>query len=390
MKIQHGYRDNVKILRKCYLFLLMLIVIAVLHREGDATVSEVASFSRSEYGLPIADGELEDIYEEFSRLLPDGIFDGEGEVGIGGIVEVYDYIRGAVSESGGAFLGDLALFMGVVLIFAVAELLGAEQGELADTVKVGACICLAVPILSSAMEKVTAVSEGMLSGCEFFSGIIPLLCSVCAIGGGTGTAAASGASMSITLSLVSRLLASNLLPLATFIFSASLISSFDTGRGTQRILKSAKNLFTFVMGAATVVLLATVGLQSVITSAKDTLAIRSAKYAISGMIPAVGGTISATLSTLITGASVMMSTMGAASVAALAVTMGTPLVSLLIYRFAIQLCISFCGLVGAGFAERFLESLRSSLDCILGVLCSSLIIFILEVVVFMKTGVPVR
>ena len=68
--------------------------------------------------------------------------------------------------------------------------------------------------------------------------------------------------------------------------------------------------------------------------------------------------------------------------------MGAPLVTLLLYRFAMQLCVSFAGLVGAGFAERFLESLRSALDCVLTVLCSALIIFILEVVIFMKTGVP--
>jgi hypothetical protein len=85
----------------------------------------------------------------------------------------------------------------------------------------------------------------------------------------------------------------------------------------------------------------------------------------------------------------MMSTMGAASVAALSLTMGKPLAVLLLYRFAIQLCIGFSSLFGSFFAEKLFESLRSALDSVLVALCSTLIIFILEVVVFMKTGVPV-
>ena len=335
------------------------------------------------------DDELSYIYGEFSELLPDGILDSDGTVGIFGLEEVFDYLTELVSSAGNGFVEELAFLFGIAVIFALAELFGTESGGAAETVRAGACICLSVPMLTSFMDKVSVVATGMESGCDFFSGIIPLLCSVAAIGGGGAVATTSGASMSITLGLVSRVLVSNLLPLATFIYTASIISSFDTGQKTQRILKGTRTVYNFLIGAASVIMLATVGLQSVIASAKDTLAVRSAKYAISGMIPAVGGTISSTLSTLISGASVMMGSMGAASVAALALTMGKPLVVLLLYRFAIQLCVGFSSLFGSVFAEKLFESLRSALDSVLVALCSTLIIFILEVVVFMKTGVPV-
>lgn len=388
MKIQHGYGDKRIIVRKLCLFLLFLCFIIVVSPDGET--KEV----RSEKRIPLSlstrgDDELGYIYGEFSKLLPDGILDSDGAVGIFGLEEVYDYLSELVCSSGSGFLKELAFLFGIAVIFALAEMLGAESGGVSETVRAGACICFSVPMLTSFMDKIAEASAGMSSGCEFFSGVIPLLCSVAAIGGGTAVAATSGASMSITLGLVSRVLVSNLLPLATFLYTAAIVSSFDTGQKTQRILKGARTVFNFLMGAASVILLATVGLQSVIASAKDTLAVRSAKYAISGMIPAVGGTISSTLSTLISGASVMMSTMGAASVAALSLTMGKPLAVLLLYRFAIQLCIGFSSLFGSVFAEKLFESFRSSLDSVLVALCSTLIIFILEVVVFMKTGVPV-
>jgi hypothetical protein len=332
--------------------------------------------------------ELESIYSEFKKLLPSGFGEGDDAVGFLGIGELIEFFKSTLFDTSGAFLRLLALFVGVAMLLALAELMCAESSN-AETLRSVAAICVSVPVFESYAEMISEASVGLRSGCELFSGMIPLLCSVSAIGGGSTTAAASATSMSLSLSLISGVLVGNLFPLAITVFICAVVSSFDTGQGTRRIAKSVRSLFGFALGAATTLLVSTVALQSVVSSAKDSVALRGARFAINGMIPAVSGTVGATLGTLVSGASVLLSTMGATGVSALAVTVGVPLFRIFTYRLALQLAIAFSGMIGAELSERFLDSLRSALDLLISVMAATLLVFVFEVVIFMKTAVPV-
>ena len=38
------------------------------------------------------------------------------------------------------------------------------------------------------------------------------------------------------------------------------------------------------------------------------------------------------------------------------------------------------------FAQRFFESIRGAIDCLIGVMASSTLIYVLEIIIFMKTA----
>jgi hypothetical protein len=331
--------------------------------------------------------ELENIYEEFKKLLPAGLGETDDVAGIFGIGEVMDFLKSTLFDTSGSFLKMLALFVGVATLLALADVLSAENSN-AEVIRSVSAICVSVPLFTVFYDMISEASVGLQSGCELFAGMIPLLCSVAALGGGGATAAASGTSMSFTLSLISGISVRNLFPLAIAVFICSVVSSFDTGQGTRRIARSVRTLFGFVLGASTTLLVSTVALQSIVSSAKDSVALRGARFVINGMIPAVSGTVGATLGTLVSGASVLLSTMGATGVVALAMTVGVPLFRIFTYRFALQLAVAFCGMIGAEHSERFLDSLRSSVDLIISVMASTLLTFVFEMVIFMKTAVP--
>ena len=331
--------------------------------------------------------ELDKIYEEFRDLLSPFVKSGEDISGMIGLSEVASFIGGLFTDASGSFLRMLALFVGISVLLALADLFSSDYG-CAHVVRAGAVACVSAPLFNCFSELLSDVSVGLKSGCELFGGMIPLLCSVFAAGGSGATAAASASSMSLSLSFVSGILSANLYPAAMLIFIFAIFVSFDTGQGTRRILKSVRSFFTFVFGAAATVMAATVSLQGVISSAKDNAALRGARYAINGMVPAVSTTVGATLGTLISGASVLISTMGTSGTVALAVTLGAPLLRIIICRFAVRCASSFSGIIGAQSAEELFDSLTSALDFLISVLAAAVVIFILEVVVFMKAAIP--
>jgi stage III sporulation protein AE len=128
-------------------------------------------------------------------------------------------------------------------------------------------------------------------------------------------------------------------------------------------------------------IVAILGAQTFITAASDSLAIRGAKYAISGMIPVVGGTVSGVLGMLISGVKLLSGSIGAISVAVLLSFMGAPLIQLLFYRLCIGACVIITSFSGASFGERFFSSVKGAIDCLIAVLTSSLMIFILEIII---------
>ena len=111
------------------------------------------------------------------------------------------------------------------------------------------------------------------------------------------------------------------------------------------------------------------------------------KYAVSGMIPVVGGAVSGALSTLASGIKLLSGIMGALSVASLTVLMGTPLLMLLLYRVCILCAASFAEFCGSGNSLRMINAPKFSLDSMIALYTTSALVYIIEIVMFMKGGV---
>jgi hypothetical protein len=165
-------------------------------KERDEIMSADTSFEDAE-------SELDKIFDEFTTLLPPGICaDDEKFSDAIGIDAVLDWIENELFGGGTGALRTFAMFFGISLLLALSELVCLEIGELAASSKAAVSVCMTVPVIHSAWYMISTAKEGLVSGSEFFSGAIPLLCSVAAIGGGVRSAATSGAAMSLSLSFV--------------------------------------------------------------------------------------------------------------------------------------------------------------------------------------------
>lgn len=342
----------------------------------------LCSFTASEESaLGAAEGELESLYEDFLALLPDGI-DTDAILGAEGIFELLSALAEPRSAIWGELLGNLALFFAAALIFATAELVFADTG-FKSTASRAICAALSVPTLISLSELLSVCRCGLESGSEFFSGVIPIVTTALAIGCGAGSAATSASGMSLTLGFVSQILSGNLYLIFGVIFSLSLIGNIDTGKGVGALSKSTRNTFGFIIGAVSLVIGGTLALQTTLSVSRDTLALRGAKYAISGMVPVVGGVISGSLSTLISGVKLLSSAIGTLSVLTVVSFMGMPLLSLFIYRAALGACATLSSYFAADLGQRFFEAARGAVDCLVAIVATSLLLYVLELAIFM-------
>ena len=364
-------------------FAFAFILVFYLYGRSDAIPREPIARTASLYDAASADGEFERLLDEFYSLLPSEM---EADISSVSFDKLMLLISSALTDGVGGAVSELSTMLGVCLLLTLCEG-GLVKGALGELSSAGAMGILSIPLSASLFSVANTVGNAIEAGCDFFGGMIPIATAATALSGAGTSAAAEAAGMSLALGFVSNMLLENLIPTVALMLAFSMASAFDTGGIVGSLGSSLKGILLFVMGFISFLLPATLSFQSVISSAKDSMALRSAKYAVGNMIPIVGGAISSMLSTLISGATLAKSTVGALSSVAIGVIFAAPLVSLILLRLAYKITVCFLEFVGVSLGKRVFSSLMGALDAMIAMLCMSGAIFFLESVIFMRSVV---
>ena len=333
----------------------------------------------------------ENFWREFVETAPEGSASADPEdviYGVG-VESLLSEILSAYNSGIGKAASFFVLLLGISLIIIISESVTPIESE-----RISKNSAAAISIISSVLifgrigRLCFSVRESLETLSAFFSGIIPVLTGILSAGGNINSAASQAFNMNVTLGAVSYITTNVLVPLVFALFALALAASMDVG-AVSSVAKGIKNVFMWVVGIGTAIIIGAVSMQSVITGAQDSAYLRAAKYAASGMIPVVGTTVSGALSTLAGGLSYVKSAVGVSSVMVIVTMALSPLITMLLYRLAFSLTIALLEFMSSTGGVRTFKAFRSSLDALISVYALSAVVYISEVVVFMKSGVSV-
>ncbi len=345
-------------------------------------VFSLGSFAYSEDD---AKREIEDYLNEFSLIIPkdsgvdindtDGLLE---NIGFGYVInELFSSLNGKGSSTYEFLFLSLSLSLFTALAYAFS---GDAVGRGAGAVSVSAIFVFILPSCLFAIQSLGDASE-------FFSYAIPIMSAVSVAGGSTAQASVQGLALNAGLWLIGEGVVKVLLPLSLFLCVLSLFSSLSKNNVFD-ISKNARGIFLWGMGALTALFSGALGLQSILSGAKDSMSIRTAKYAISNMIPIVGASVSGALSTLGGALSYVKDTLGIGTVAVLLSLLLPTLITLLIYRVILFVSSSLVKLV-SGRDKNAFSSLLFAFDTLIASYAFSALIYIIQTVIFIKSGVAI-
>lgn len=336
--------------------------------------------------------EAESFWNEYKESIPDGEWVPESEKDVisgVGIDALLSEILSAASGEGGRAALFFAMIFGIAILMSVSEAaFPVENQALSKAVSASVAMISSVMIFEKIGPICFSVKESLTVLTDFFSSLIPIFTAILTAGGNINSAPVQALNMNITLSLIAKASSYLLLPLCFSLFSLALISSIDGG-GVSAVAKGVKGAFMWLLGISTTVILAAVSMQSFIAGAADSAYLRAAKYAASGMIPVVGSTVSAALATLSGGLSYVKGALGISAVFIIISISLSPLISLLLHRLAFSVSISFLEYMDSSVGVRVFSAFRAALDALISVYVISIIIYISEIIVFIKCGVTV-
>ena len=370
----------IKVKYKLHKVALMVIFATIII--GLSAVESVALEGGETYEVT---EKTEGIIEDFKEALPEGYGEyadiGKASESVG-IKQIMSSILNAASGGRSEYVSLLLTLVGAVIFSSLASLHESD---------VGAASSRAVGVICSALlfDRLLFLIKGSVEALrelgDFFSSVIPVCLAVNTLGTSPSTATAQALGMGITLAIYSYLSQSLLLPLVSASFVTSAVSSVDGA--FARISKGIRSAFLWIIGIFSTLVSATFSLQSVIASGADNAVIRGAKYAIGGTVPIVGGTVSSALGLLVGGAAYARSVVGGGAIAVVISLIISPLITILMYRLCLKLALIFASLISVDGCADVISSFLGAIDMLMAAYAFSAIVYIVELVAFLKGGV---
>ena len=307
-----------------------------------ATPARADGIDQEQYELYGA-GEVED-------AVPDEARDVLGGTGVDDALEpegMFSRIWEAALDRLSSLWSDAAASaLKLIAVAALCSLAGAFADSGAQRyITVAGCLAVATIAFADASGWISAGQETLDELNSFSRTLLPCLTATAAAGGMAGSAAAKYAATSLFMDILITLSRSLLLPMA---YALLAVKTASAALGNAA-LEGAGKLIKWVSGTLTTLVMTAftlwLTLSGAVSGSADAVTSKAAKTAISAALPVVGGIISDAASTLVAGAGLLRSAVGALGFAVILAVCLTPFLALglryLMYKAAAALASAF-------------------------------------------------
>lgn len=275
-----------------------------------------------------------------------------------------------------ALLLSLCLLAGVTVLFSLLSVMGEGLGggviRLSETL-------LGVMLLLLLYERTLPCFLRAASYLEDLSALselaAPLMGGLYLAGGNAAVAAANGGAMAALSLLLEYLTGAALLPLLRIMLGFLLVSALGQVH-TEGVTRTLRSLYITVLGIFSLLISASLALGTSLGSARDSLTLRSLRFAVGQMLPVVGGTVSGSLGAAMASLSLIRGTAGIGMAVAVLLPLLPIVAELFLVRASLSLLASFGEMLGAATPARLFRSYRALLDLVLAAVAMAGLLFI--------------
>jgi stage III sporulation protein AE len=369
-----------------------VLLLSLLTLSASALPSASATTSDTTEG---GSGEAEELDYQgmLYAILPDGVresFEGAEEpTELVGFTYLFSYLIVEAGAQVPSACKVLFTLLGIAALGAMTELLGEDcaEGLKKPLTAVVGVVC-ALAFYGTLRETLTRVETYLNDLLHFSEALSPILGGILVTGGAVKSGAVATASMTGLLLLTEKLCVGVLTPLAGACFAFSMLGGISDEVRVDGIAKNLRGLYLTILGVLCTVAGASYSMQTLLASSSDSVAMRTARYAVGNMIPLVGGTIGASLGTLGASLSLIKNTVGVCAVVVILLLTIPVLVDLYLTRLAVSLTGAFARLMGFRAGEKLLGEFRGIFDMTLAVTAFTSLTFILYLAVFLRVALP--
>ncbi|MDO4270746.1 MAG: hypothetical protein Q4C72_07455 [Eubacteriales bacterium] len=237
---------------------------------------------------------------------------------------------------------------------------------------------------------VLALCRDTLEQISLFSATLqPVLATVLSVGGSAATATVLQVAAMVVFDLVIRLINTLLVPAACAYLAIIVVDAATGGEMLHGIADGIKSLTSGALKLILTLFTAYLTIAGGISGNVDRMTLKTAKFAVSGAVPVVGGVISDATETMLSGAALLKSSIGVFGMLCVTAICLVPFLragaSYLCYRAGAAVLSPLC----SGSLRQLLNGMGTGFGLLLGMLSTCCVILYLELVYVVAMVKPI-
>ncbi len=287
-----------------------------------------------------------------------------------------------------SLLPEIATLVAIVMLMAVVYKIIDNQSHIKIISYVSA-LFIAIQLMDVFFETAAAASSALDELAELLSAVIPSFGAVLLLSGSSFSAMASEASLGAVLTLIRNVLGDFLTPAVSVLFVIIISEKISPIFAELRLSAVFKKYFMLALSFTTATMLTVLSFQNILASSKDSLSVRTVKFAASSFIPVVGGAVAESLKTVGAGIKYLKGTVGISVALAIFCIVLPVIVSIVSLKLLLAFTSLLGGVTGALKEKELIEAFVNILDILNGIIICVSILSILIIVLFVTSGINI-
>ncbi|RPF48483.1 stage III sporulation protein AE [Hydrogenoanaerobacterium saccharovorans] len=285
----------------------------------------------------------------------------------------------------------LASITGVAVLCSLVEGLNVSIGQRSlDTVfNVVAILCICTAVVNPIVECIRSAAAAIQSCADFILSFIPVFVSLVAVGGQPVSATTYNTFLLLTSEVISKITANQLVPLVTIYLAFCIVGALTPSMNLSGAASTAKSIVTWALGLLVTVFVGLLGIQSLVASGADTVAMKTGKFLIGSFVPVVGKALSDALTTAQSCVKLLKTTVGAYAVAVASLTFLPSLLQTIVWYFAVNLGSTVSDVLGAQQIGKVLKACATALSLLLAIIAFVALLFIISTTIMLVVGMNI-
>ena len=356
------------------------------------------SVSADEYSFHSSDIGEDAVVEKWNELtesLPEEIGAELGEYDIGSVESVrektdalYWLKRGwkVFCESANASLPDIGMLLSIIILMAGAKAALPDMSpSVSDAFMTLGRVAAAIPLMTSTFRALEGAQTYLTEICSLMELLTPIMDTLYLAEGSITEAGVATGGVMLAVTVIGRINTDIMAPVTSVLFTMSALSSVCTDVNLGGFTESVRKLLMRVWQITTLLFSFMIGTQTVIARSADTLATRTARFAIGSMIPVAGGIIAEAYNTLREGVAYLKSAAGIGGIVLILLILLWGIVPLIMYKAAFGITSYAAGMLKLDTTSKLLGEIKGVIDLIMAIVLYTSMMFVFALVLFTKS-----
>ena len=215
----------------------------------------------------------------------------------------------------------------------------------------------------------------------FITALIPVMTFLYTMGGNVSTAIVNSSGLAILLTFSNSVLNSCMLPLSKIWVGLTIAGNIGNLKGVSEITKTLKGFFTITLSGIMTLFSIFLLFKTNLSASADSAATRTIKFA-GSFIPVIGSALGETVRSLMTGISLIKSSVGFLGIIIIFIITLPIFLKILSAKICIDLSVVVSSLLGCERESIFLKEISGIINFVLAINFTTSLMFVFELIVF--------